>query len=395
MKAQVLLMSLSDTRHDPRVLRQIDTLYADYTLDVAGFQSPNGPIRNFYNLRGVKTIQSPFVRKVMKAIYLGTKQYRRLYKLEYGIIDYLPLMNQNYDLILVNDFNCLPIAQKIKRPDTKIFLDAHEYYFGEFNSKLQNFIHEGYRRWIVKTCFPIVNSMTTVSEQIGKLYEANLPYQRVRILRNIPNSQSIPYIKHTSDVIELIHHGAAVEGRGLVELINLVPLLRNEIRLNLMLVQTDKVFFNSLVNAASKYPNRIRFIPIVPTKMIVKRIKDFDLGIHIIPPSSINNRFALPNKFFEFIHANLGVITGPSPEMESVINKYSIGSVSKSFNLADVATTINSLSREKIEQMRFHSFEASRILNWRKESEVLLEEVSMILQSRERVLGCGDSNQDL
>ncbi len=380
MKNSILIISLSDTSSDPRVLRQIDALRENFILDVAGFKPPNKKIRNFYDISSPHKIKNRWIRKFLKAFYLFSHQYEEIFVLENGKIELPGMISERYDLLIVNDFNSLPLAQQMLVPSTRVLLDAHEYYFGELNSKLSKQIHKGYRRWLSNTYFPIVDSMVTVSPKIAKFYEKKLGLSDVKVIRNIPSARPSEFESHSSKVIELVHHGSAVQGRGLAELIELIPLLREDFRLNLMLVETDKLFFESLVSAASRYPNRIRFLSVVPTESIVAEIKGFDLGIHLIPPTSVNNIFALPNKFFEFIHAHLGVITGPSPEMVAIIDKYSVGVASDSFNLESVASTINSLDRERVESMRISSFKASKHLNWEQESMILVRQILEVLK---------------
>ena len=40
-----------------------------------------------------------------------------------------------------------------------------------------------------------------------------------------------------------------------------------------------------------------------------------DVGVFCMPPININARYALPNKFFDFVQARLAVGVGPAEEM--------------------------------------------------------------------------------
>jgi len=147
-----------------------------------------------------------------------------------------------------------------------------------------------------------------------------------------------------------------------------------------MLVHTDKQFLRRLKDQTQLMPDRVRFLPTVPTQEIALRISSFDLGIHLIPPHSINNRYALPNKFFEFIQAGLGVVTGPSPEMAKIVNEHSLGVVTESFEIEEVARILNSLDWSQIELFRKNSRQAADIFCWEEESKVLISQISMVIR---------------
>ena len=78
----------------------------------------------------------------------------------------------------------------------------------------------------------------------------------------------------------------------------------------------------------------------------------YDLGIHVLPPVSFNDRMALPNKFFEFIQARLGVVVGPSPEMARIVADGSLGVVAQSFEPEGVAAALNALGDADIERFK-------------------------------------------
>jgi hypothetical protein len=221
--------------------------------------------------------------------------------------------------------------------------------------------------------------MSTVSTGIVNRYQKDFKGLQVSLIRNTPMKLELDFQKHLSKQIDIIHHGAAVEGRGIRQLIDLVPLLSENFSLNLMLVETDTNFLSQIKRQAKPYGERIRFLSPVPTLNIVKEISRFDLGIHLIPPLSVNNEFSLPNKFFEFIQAHLGVIIGPTMEMAQIVEAHSLGIVSPSFNLSEVAREINKLDRTQIEELRQNSKKAAEIFCWEEESKVLISQVAKLI----------------
>ncbi len=59
-----------------------------------------------------------------------------------------------------------------------------------------------------------------------------------------------------------------------------------------------------------------------------------DVGVFCMPPININARYALPNKFFDFVQARLAVGVGPAEEMARLTEKLGLGVVSTDFSEA-------------------------------------------------------------
>jgi hypothetical protein len=60
----------------------------------------------------------------------------------------------------------------------------------------------------------------------------------------------------------------------------------------------------------------------VPGHEIVMKIRTFDAQLVWFPPVSENMHLCLGNKFFEAIQGHLALISGPSPSMAPLIEKY-------------------------------------------------------------------------
>jgi len=375
---RILIVTLSKVSTDPRILRQVSTLQDKYRVEVVGYGPAIAGVEHFFDLNRASFPHGRFRRKLTKALLLTLRLYKRLYFYDLNSTTE-KLFHENfekYDLIVANDFNSLPLIKFSIDKKPKVLLDAHEYYFDEIYSPLHNRLFKSYRNWIATTHLSQVHSMSTVSNGIARRYEEELGFQNVSVIRNIPKLSRTAPIFQRKDKVHLIHHGAAVEGRGLLELIDLVSLLKHDFVLNLMLVETDPKFFSQLVVKAKPLKNRVLFHHVVPTELIAQTISQFDLGIFILPPLSINNHFVLPNKFFEFIQAGLGVVTGPSPEMAKIVNEHSLGVVTQSFEIEEVARILNSLDRSQIELLRKNSRQAADIFCWEEESKVLISQIS-------------------
>ena len=148
--------------------------------------------------------------------------------------------------------------------------------------------------------------------------------------------------------------------------------------LNLMLVPTDKRYFNKLQKMADKRKN-IRILPPVSLKDIVGTLNRYDIGLYLLAPTNFNNLFALPNKFFEFIQARLCIAISPSPEMAKIVRKYELGVVGEDFSPASLAKKISDLTPEDIWYFKNQTHKYARELSAEKENEKLLKIVKRLI----------------
>ena len=112
---------------------------------------------------------------------------------------------------------------------------------------------------------------------------------------------------------------------------------------------------------------------------IVQVLSDYDVGLYSLPPYSFNARYALPNKFFDFIQARLCVAIGPSPEMKRIVEQYVCGVVVKDFTAEALAETLRALDRQKVESCRQAADVAAAALCYERSAEVLLDTTRKLL----------------
>jgi glycosyltransferase involved in cell wall biosynthesis len=77
----------------------------------------------------------------------------------------------------------------------------------------------------------------------------------------------------------------------------------------------------------------------------------------------VSYKYAMPNKFFESVAAGLAIVTGPSPEMARLTQKYGFGVVAPGFETCDLANVLNGLNHEQINDMKLRALAASEVLN--------------------------------
>jgi hypothetical protein len=229
-----------------------------------------------------------------------------------------------------------------------------------------------YSHWQCRRYLPQVASMMTVGQGIADEYEREFGV-RAMVVTNAPSHERLePTPVHNP--VRILHHGIASRGRGLREMIRLIDLLDERFTLDLVLVEASPGHRDELIRAASHNP-RVRFPE--PRRMheLVILANDYDIGLYLLPPSNLNRRYALPNKFFEFIQARLAVAIGPSPEMAEIVRRYGCGIVAEDFTAESLATALNALDGSSIAALKRASDVAARELCAEENEDLVLHAV--------------------
>ena len=355
-KKKVLILAFSRLQYDARITRQIKFLMKDYEVEVFCFSKTDIPGVHFYE---VGQTSLTLFRKAFAALFLITRQYKRVYWILHNYKEYLSILKKkNYDLIIANDVETLHFGFNIaKTGNGKVLFDAHEYAPRHFEDKLWfRLFFQGFNKYFCNIYIPRVSAMTTVCDGLAEEYEKHFGL-KPEIITNAPGYQeNLP--KNTNpDKIRLIHMGTANFSRKLENMIDVVNLLDDRYTLDLMLLTPayaspqTKDYVENLKQEIAENP-KVKIIDPVPSSQVVNKIKSYDMGIFLLEPVNFNYTFALPNKLFEFIQARLAIAIGPSPEMAKIVHKYGCGVVSVDFTPASLAKAIQQLSVTDIDKMK-------------------------------------------
>lgn len=368
-KKKILIISASDLKNDPRVYRQIEFLKEEYDIITFGLENPEIDKVKFVKLR----INKLFFTRLAILFFRIFRFYDALEKYwikNKMIVEDNTFFKENFDLIIANEIETLPIAFKCFNK-TKILLDLHEYAPREFEDRLSwRILHQKYAIHQCKKYFKDCDSITTVCEGIADEYEKNFNVKASVITNAARYYDMHPW--NTNDKIKIIHHGAAISSRKIEDMIEVMKYTDDRFTLDLMLTPVQKKYYEKLTDLTKDLKN-VNIIPPVEMKDIVEKINGYDIGLFLLPPTNFNYDYALPNKFFEFIQARLAIAIGPSPEMSNIVKKYDLGIISKSFSAIDMAEELNSLTLEKINYCKMQSDKNAYILSQEENKNKLKE----------------------
>jgi glycosyltransferase involved in cell wall biosynthesis len=372
--ATVLIVSFSDLGSDPRVDRQIAALRTRHRVTAAAIGPPSYDGVEFVD---ITTAPLGLLRGGVGIARLITRRFEVAYwRHPKNLAVYRRLQTVPADLVLANDLPSLPISLALGPP---VVFDAHEYAPDEFADRLWwRTLIAPYAGWLCRRYIPEVAAMTTVAEGIAEAYE-RLVGVRAVVVRNTPPFADLEPTP-VGEQVRILHHGAAIRGRGLEEMVRLADLLDERFSIDFVLVEGSPGYRDALIRRAGHNP-RVRFPPPVPMREIVPMANSYDIGLYLLAPSNLNQRYALPNKFFEYIQGRLAVAIGPSPEMARIVDQYGCGLVAPDFTAESLATMLNRLDSNQIAALKQASHSAAADLCAQREAEPYLTVVEAALGS--------------
>lgn len=340
-RPQLLIMSFSPIASDARVLKQVRGFCDDYDVTTVGYgPAPDGVVKHWEMPRAAdyQDLNGRLITaRTYRAVYWRISAVR-------WVRERLP--RGEYDVILANEPEAVGIALWL-RPRNGVHADLHEY------TPRLNEEHEAwarrirpYHEWVCRRYVAKASSWTTVSNGLVREYEKEFGFRPQLVTNAAPYADLAP--TSVSGAIRLVHSGACLRNRRLDEMITAVEAASADATLDLYLTPNHPDYLEELKDLTAG-STRVRVLDPVPYGDLITTLNAYDVGIHLLPPTNFNNTWALPNKLFDYVQARLGVLIGPSPEMQEYVERYGFGAVADGFDAADLTRRIDALSPEIVE----------------------------------------------
>jgi glycosyltransferase involved in cell wall biosynthesis len=286
------------------------------------------------------------------------------------------LAGRRWDVVLANDVETLPLARRLA-PRTGVLADVHEYATRQNeHSFAWRLLQSPYYRWLVRKHLSRATVVTTVSGGLADEYQ-----REFGISAGVVTNASALHDLQPSGVhspIRLVHSGFPAVQRRLELMIEAVQLSRANVVFDLYLLDDGSEYLASLKERA-RGDDRIRFRPPVQSSELVTVLNDYDVGLCILPPTTFNLAWCLPNKFFDYIQARLAVIVGPSPEMQRVVDETAVGRVTDDFTVEAIAKVIDELKPETIAMWKRASHSHAAELSSGPQSDIWVEAIRRMI----------------
>jgi glycosyltransferase involved in cell wall biosynthesis len=287
------------------------------------------------------------------------------------------------DVVHANDWPSLPPAIAVKQAcGSRVIYDSHEFATEEHgHSRLWCLLARAHVRAIEDRHIRVADAVLTVSEGIAdalsRAYRLSAPPV---VVRNLP-----PYEEHPFKAIgrprRLLFHGLLKRDRGIELLVQTMQFLEDHL-LILRGHGTPRFLQHVLdVVQITGTDKRVLIEPPVPHDEVINRAADADIGLFVAPLVTDHNRFALPNKVFEYLMAGLAVVVSRGDDLRRLIERYDCGLVTDAHTPEALAAYLAILPEETINSMKQRALEAARELNWETEKLKLLCVYDRILRN--------------
>ena len=378
--ARVLVISFSDLARDARLERQIAFLDGHHEVVAAGLGRPRGDVE-FVDL---SVPQPTGPGRHLRRLGLAARLLARRYASAYWSVPLHRhaqerLRDLPFDVVLANDVEALPLARRVAAGRPVVF-DAHEWAIGQYEHILWwRLLARPQVDALLHAHLPGVAGMTTIAPGIAELYERRYGV-RPRVVTNAaPRADLLP--SPAGEPIRLLHHGGAHPVRRLELMIEAVKRLDGRMTLDLALLPNDPGYLRGLAALAASTRN-VKVIEPIPLPELVIRANAYDAGLIFFPPLTENLAHTLPNKLFELLQARVAVVTGPSPEIESIVREFDCGVVAPDFTADALASTLRELTPGRIDELKRGAGRAAEVHNAEANAAVVLAVVDEALRSR-------------
>jgi len=308
---------------------------------------------------------------------------------EYNVVLFFYLLVHRSDLLVSNDLDTLPavfLAARLKalripshheKKTIRHIHDCHEYFRGVPELVGRKTVIKVWK-WIEDRIFPRLEHVIAVNNSVAELYAKEYG-NKITVIRNVPFRKPLsgPVNKSTLKIRDdqkvILYQGAVNIDRGLEEAI----LAMNHLETDAILViagtgdifETLKTFI-----AENGLAEKVRMTGEVPFQELHSLTLMADLGLSIEKDVSINYHYCLPNKFLDYIQANIPVLVSPFPEMQRIVDQYVIGDFVESHQPESLALKMDSILKDHDRYMRYKQnlLKAAEDLCWENEEKSLL-----------------------
>lgn len=376
---RILSVSFSPIHADARVLRQLEVLRQHGDVTTVGYgPTPQGVARH---------IEVPEQASSLPQTPLGVAKLalRRHRSVELDAPGERAVRDETvasgpYDLVVANDARALPLAFAAAN-GAPVWADMHEWAPEERATVWVWRVLVGpYMQYLCETYLHRAAAVTSVSNGLAGLYTEQFGVE-TEVVRNAADLQALAPTAVDPQRLRLVHSGTADAERNITELIEAVTILGDRFSLDLYLLEVPGGHLGEIRKKAASV-ERVTVHDPVPPDTLPRVLNQYDLGVFLYPLKTLSHLYHLPNKFFDFVQARLGLIFSPAPEIESYIGKYELGLITADTSAEGLAASLRNLTAEDVTRFKQASDRSARELSSEPDRATQHALVARLLSSR-------------
>ena len=366
---KVIISVINDIATDQRVRRTASAFSElNYQIIIVGRKLPQSlPVYEMNGLQ-VKRFNMPINKG---PLFYALFQVRLI----------LFLIFKKADVLFSNDLDTLLPNYLVSRLKGSVLIyDSHEYFTGVPELQKNHFARKIWTK-VESFIFPKLKNVITVNRSIANLYSQQYG-NIVHVVRNVPDKtnriifdvvQWKRSVGFSDDKKVFILQGAGINiDRGAEEAVEAMK----DVDAMLLIIGGGDVF-HQLKELADKHnvTHKVIIHPKISREELMAVTASCFAGLTLDKDTNINYRFSLPNKLFDYIHAEIPVIATDLPEVAAIVNVYRTGIVLSQNSPQAIANAMNGLISEKelYDDYKENCRIAATDLCWQSEKKVLID----------------------
>ena len=219
------------------------------------------------------------------------------------------------------------------------------------------------KKWVPKFTWGYTVS-EGIAEEFHRRYQVNY-----KTIRNLPVLKPLEKIRTHENYI--LYMGAVNEARGFEYLIPAMQQVHCK-----LVICGDGNFMLPLKKLIREHEleNKIELKGMLPPDELWIISQQATIGIALAEKEGLNQWLALPNKFFDYVHAGLPQITMDYPEYRKINQQFEVAVLIKDLAPDSIALCINTLLTDEMlhRKLKDNCLRARQELNWQHEEKKLL-----------------------
>lgn len=279
-------------------------------------------------------------------------------------------------LIVANDLDTLwPAYWNARLKACPLVYDTHEFFTGVPELMERPRVRRVWER-IEQRIFPHLDHIITVNQSIAGLYK-DLYGKDLYVIRNVPALREAPVSGRKEELgIDPDKHVILLQGawinkdRGGEEAVEAMEFLDQAI----LLVIGAGDAMDELKQRAGRpgIQGKVIFTGRLPFEELIHYTSVAEVGLSLDKDTNINYRYSLPNKLFDYIHAEVPVLASPLVEVARIVKDYGVGEVIPSHQPEDIARILREMldDPQRLAQYRENCRKAKSELCWDREKKI-------------------------
>lgn len=328
----ILHISNTDIDVDSRIRKELSALRQVIDARIFVIGVPDADAAGETKLDGARYTKMRLQSRQLKVLPRAVRYFFGLIEFTFKVVSLGWRMKPG--IVHCHDTFALPAGWLLKKLlGCQLIYDAHEL---ESNKNAQNAILSNATLLIEKFCWKRIDLLISVSDSIIDWYIRKMGNKSNVLILNSPVSAGDSHeevvskgrgryfnekFNIPSDHLIFVYLGILGPGRG-------VEICLDAFATGSKRAHVVFIGFGSLVQTITDYAGRnsnIHFHTALPHDEVVTIVRSADYGLCLIENVSLSDYYCLPNKLFEYCFASVPVLASNFPEIERLVDMYSLG----------------------------------------------------------------------